>query len=259
MTRSRGAVVFDNGKSIAATRLSRAFVAIGNDRLRLIALVAVVCLGSCQAKSVDLGKSARASNAERISALIDKLASKHDKPNSDSRKHVPYEPSIWTSVDELVGLGTDVFPTLVDHFDDDRFSYTEDCISCARSENPVLKQTVGFLCFQIVRPQVHRYGSWDGPDPRESPGYRTCIVPREKDLAVEWLRSSKGKALWQLQSENIQLVILENRAMLNEGLLPQDDQDLCAVAIEKNEELLEMFKINRSHILTRSIRPIYDR
>lgn len=232
----------------------------GSDRLRLLILLTFVSILGCQAKDMNLGASGDGKLLDKqINDLIDSLASHYEKPNVDSRERVPAEPAIWRAVDELIAIGPRAFPLLIDHFDDERFSFTEDCVSCERSENPVFKRTVGHLCYMIVRSQVQRYESWEGPDPRDSPGYSECVVPHEKERAVQWLQSSAGKSLWEMQYDNIRFVILENHKMLEKQTMTQNDRDLCIEAIAKNEELLELLKVNRSHLLTKPIRPSSDR
>jgi hypothetical protein len=223
--------------------------------LRPLLLLLTLCMIGCQANKTSPQDSDGGTVGKRIRELIDSLASQHPKPNTESRERVPMEPTIWDSVDALFAEGVQAFPFLCEHFDDPRFSFSEDFVSSGPAMNPVAHRTVGYLCYRIVHDQVQKYESWEGPDPRESPGYSSCVVPNEKAKAMDWVRSSNGKSLWELQIDNLRLVIAENQALLANKDLDPDDRDLCTVAVEKNAELIEILKANRSHLLTKPIRP----
>jgi hypothetical protein len=227
--------------------------------LRPLLLFLALSVIGCNTNKKSPEISVSGTSDKRINELIDALASQHSKPNVDSRERVPMEQAIWDAVDALFAEGVRAFPLLCEHFDDSRFSFSEDFISSGPGMNPVAHRTVGYLCYRIVRDQVQKYESWEGRDPRESPGYFTCVVPFEKAQAMDWLRSSKGKSLWELQIDNLNLVIAENQALSANKDMAPDDKDLCSYAIEKNNELIGILKVNRSHLLTKPIRPYCGR
>ncbi len=215
------------------------------------AIVATPSNGQTDAKPV--------ATKERIEKLIESLASKHEPPTPDSRVLTKEEKSIWKAVDELMIIGIEALPALIDHFDDERFSFTESNVSGSRLDNPVLHQTVGRLCYRIVTAQVQKYVSWSGPDPRDSPGYRSTVVPTKKEEAVKWINERMEKALWELQKENLSLVITQNEELLAKIEKGSNDHQLCKMAIKKNSELIAKLERTKKPLPSTSPRPWYDR
>lgn len=169
------------------------------------------------------------------------------------------EKAVWKAVDELMSLGPKAFPALIDHFEDERYSYTEDNTTGERIAGPSVNRTVGYLCFHIVTAQVQKYVSWDEPDPRDSPGYNSTVVPWVKKDAVEWIKGRVDKPLWELQIENLSFVIEQNEKLLKDFEKDSHEEKLCKEAIKKNAELIAQLKRTQKPLPSRNPRPRFER
>ncbi len=194
-------------------------------------------------------------NADKVKALIDQLAAINPKPQGfrDLGKH---EPQIWNAVDQLHNLGTVAFPFLIEHFDDDRYCCSEDHMSDSRGY-PVVRRSVGSVCRTLIGDQVRVCIPWDG-DQRGTPGYNVSIVPHGKNEALEWWLLNQDKALWELQSDNVRLVIDMNRQRLRTENSPEYTA-LCEKAIRANEQLELELKQNKKPITREPWRPYIGR
>jgi hypothetical protein len=110
------------------------------------------------------------------------------------------------AIDDLHKLGVSGFPSLFEHFGDERFCMSEDKMSGAPRDRTKNDLSVGIVCRRIVDRQLRHYIGWeDEPDPRWYPGYFTRLIPNENDAAKAWWKSNKSKELWELQADFIDL------------------------------------------------------
>lgn len=179
---------------------------------------------------------------------VDRLASKHPKPAPGAR--APYEQEVWDAVDALHELEASAFPVLIAHFNDARYSFTQDSLS-GDDDQSTRRETVGFLCRQIVQRQVQKRVVWSG-DPRGTPGYSECVVPDDVQDALTWWNKHRDQALWQLQIANILYVI-----DLNADLARSDprQRDLCEENIRANKALIDQLTASRTPLPTKPYRP----
>lgn len=192
--------------------------------------------------------------AKKIEKLIDQLASNSAKPVQGSNRRAPREAEIWAAVDELHGCGTAAFPYLIAHFDDERFSYSEESPATTR----VYQASVGRLCGKIVERQINKYVPWKLPDPRGTPGYGMAIVPQDKAQALEWWKANQNRKLWELQADSVRVVLDENRKrQLTEG--DETRKRHAADAIQANEELLARLLQTEVPLPTKPFRPYASR
>lgn len=193
--------------------------------------------------------------AKEVEKLIDQLASKYPKPDKRSDSRPPREAGIWDAVDKLHSYGTAAFPYLIAHFDDERFSFSEESPATTR----VYHESVGRLCWEIVERQVKKCSLWKVPDPRGTPGFTgKAIVPRDKEEARSWWKTNQEKRLWQLQADSVRVILEENR----ERLAREDDADRrrhCSDAIQANEQLLSRLLQSELPIPTKPFRPYVSR
>jgi hypothetical protein len=189
-----------------------------------------------------------------IERLIDRLASKNPMPKKGSKELSPHEKRIWKSVDELHQFGVRAFPQLIAHFDDARFSFSEDSLS----SKAVHHHSVGYLCHEIVDSQVTKYVSWAVGDPRGSPGYGRGIFPRNKKDAEAWWQSNRNKELWELQVANLRFVIAENQELLKSEADARR-RKLCEEAIAANERLASEITKDKSPLPSKPFRPYVGR
>jgi hypothetical protein len=182
--------------------------------------------------------------SKKIEQLIDRLAEK--------RADVAGRKDVFQAADELLELGTEAFPQLIDHFGDSRRSFDEDDPT---SEN-VYHRSVGQLCYRLVVDQVRKYRPWNIPDPRGTPGWSGSIVPNN---AKEWWEANKGKALWELQADSVRRVIAENKDPKWFKFDSEERHKLADEAIRANEELLKQLTESKTPLPTTPIRPWHDK
>lgn len=187
--------------------------------------------------------------------MIDRLASKNVKPAEGEKGLSPHEERIWKAVDALNGLGVTAFPQLIAHFDDDRFSFSQDRMS----GRGIRHESVGHLCWEIVERQVKKRVCWNVADPRGTPGHTgAAIVPCGKEAAEVWWEAHRDKKLWELQAESVRSVISANQKVLASEQ-DEDRRRVCEDAIRANEELLTKLLRTEAPIPTKPFRPYIGR
>jgi hypothetical protein len=228
-----------------------------------IVTVASLSLSSSAEEPGTISKDSK----QKIETLIDKLAAKRPKPVSvkDPKHHVerlkkpdvfiPLEDDVAAAADELLKLGTQAFPYLIDHFDDDRYSFMEH----DPTSEEVYVWPVGEYCFRLVRAQVMKYRPWQVADPRGTPGYSDSIVPHDKKTALEWWEKNKTHALWELQADSVQLVIKENENPRYFTFKRDERLKLAKAAIKANETLLKQLSESKTPLPTKPVRPYVDK
>lgn len=188
-----------------------------------------------------------AEKGKKIEQLIDQLAgSKSDKQR---------ESGVFKAADELLKLGTDAFPQLIEHFDDKRYSFDEDSLAT----DDVYQHDVGELCYRLVKAQVKKYRPWKYPDPRSTPGYAGSIVPPDKDDAKAWWEKNKKKALWELQADSVRRVIEDNKNPRWFRFDSEERHKLADEAIRANEELLKQLTETKTPLPTGPVRPYHGK
>jgi hypothetical protein len=101
-------------------------------------------------------------------------------------------------IDQLVKMGEHAFPQLIQHVDDERYSYT----SRWMGESHV-NYSVGSVCFRVVRVQVELYCAYTRNDPRTDRQLRWLVRKgNESTQALEaWWRKHNKKSLREMQLE----------------------------------------------------------
>lgn len=229
--------------------------------MRLTAFLVLVLLTSAIVATQVIGQAQLKSPHERqrLDSLIESLCSRHPAPSPKRMVPMREEKAVWKAVDELMSLGPKAFPALIDHFEDERYSYTEDNTTGERIAGPSVNRTVGYLCFHIVTAQVQKYVSWDEPDPRDSPGYYSTVVPWVRKDAVEWIKGRVDKPLWELQKENLSFVIEQNEKLLKDFDKDSREEKLCKEAIKKNTEQIAQLERTQKPLPSRNPRPRFER
>lgn len=195
-----------------------------------------------------------ADGEKKIAALIDQLAAKAERPPVESQK-VVNEGKVWAAADALHKLGVRAFPQLIEHFDDERFCFSQDSLS----ESKTHQQSVGQLCRQIVSIQVDMRIGWRGVrDPRGTPGAGSSLVPHEIEAVQAWWERNQHKQLWELQVDSIRSVVELNRKRL-ESETDAENLRMCREAIQANEDLIAKLTKEEKPEPTKPFRPYIGR
>ncbi|MCY2987152.1 MAG: hypothetical protein NTY19_04690 [Planctomycetota bacterium] len=184
----------------------------------LMAMIVGGCLLPVTTLSAESAKG-NSKRAKKIETLIDKLASENDRPQAvrdKTGRRTTVFPSGWSeekqdavfrAADELVKMGVRAFPQLIEHFDDDRYSYSHEALNAAPGDRVYYNENVGRHCRKIVREQLHKYEIWGeplsgfGPTRWGPPGFDN------NDAARRWWEQNKDKPLWRLQADALQWAI----------------------------------------------------
>jgi hypothetical protein len=151
---------------------------------------------------------------KEISTLIQQLVSPNPAPDDKNGRDAQYPPdydhsaqqgvrSAWRQLNQL---GIRVFPYLFDHFDDKRYSFTDD--EGSRNTN----WAVGLACSDILICHLQPFGTLvDDKDAcrRPRPSYSEYYNLRTSAGAKLWWETRKDKALRELQIEVLEWIIAE--------------------------------------------------
>jgi hypothetical protein len=189
----------------------------------------------------------QAEKDKNIQQLIEQLAgSKSDRQRKNG---------VFKAADELLKLGTDAFPQLIEHFDDKRYSFDEDSMAA----DDVYQYDVGELCYRLVVKQVKVYRPWKQADPRGTPGYSGSIIQPDKDDAKAWWEKNKKTALWELQADSVRRVIEKNKNPRWFKFDSEQRHKLADEAIRANEELLKQLTETKTPFPTGPVRPYHGK
>lgn len=199
-------------------------------RLTLVLLVVVGGAVSCQNREPEKPAAppnevlATPSNKENATpsnkdsaALVEKLVSANGRPKGgrqplwvEKEPILPpgFDPKEQTRVAEvcrkLKEAGTAAFPSLIDHFEDQRYSVSlEQCSSGAARH-----VSVGEVCHMLIMDQLQPYGFYSrGGDELGRPRRSFYDLPDSKKEATEWWSKHQHQTLDQLQLEVLDWVI----------------------------------------------------
>lgn len=156
-------------------------------------------------------------SAKEIAALVDQLASANKRPKGgreplwvEKGPILPpgFNPKEQSRVGDvcvkLVEAGTAAFPSLIEKFEDERYSVTvEQCTSEAAEH-----MTVGEICHTLIMDQLQPYGFYSrGGDELGRPRRPLYPFPESKKEAAEWWGKHKNQTLDQLQLEVLDWII----------------------------------------------------
>jgi hypothetical protein len=171
------------------------------------------------------GEKPKPASAREIKALIDQLVSPNRIPLKVSAAHgLPRDfdrqkqKQVDRAIARLLQLGPQAFPFLIERWGDKRYCLTaSDNISGA-----FLHMTVGQVCRAVVFDQLQPYGHWPAghnPDRNRRPPHRPRhpdAFLRTQELARQWWKKNKHKALYRMQLDVLDWVMAE------EAKRPQD-------------------------------------
>ena len=155
---------------------------------------------------------------KEINALVQQLVSPNHAPDllyatATYPKGYDHEAQtrVWNAWCELSRIGIRAFPYLIEHFDDDRYCFTEDA-------GPVYcNWTVGHACSDIFICHLQPYdfvshfalSGGDSRFERKRPYYWVHYNLRTSAGAKLWWETRKDKSLRELQIETLEWVIAE--------------------------------------------------
>ena len=186
-------------------------------RLWTTVLILVTSLGALHRASAAEPVSSPEQQQQEIARLIEQLASENPKPknvtDSDGERVTVFPPGysrdrqnkVHRAADELRKFGIDAFPQIIDHFDDHRYSYSEEAMN-ARSEL-FYSRSVGSHCMSIVCAQLYMFETWGDPWTGFGPTWDGHPELRSKSTAQRWWAKNKGKPLWRLQTDMLEWAI----------------------------------------------------
>ncbi len=155
---------------------------------------------------------------QEIKTLVQQLVSPNRAPqiqyDGDARYPAGYDRAAQETVCDawwkLYQMGDRTFPYLFDHFDDQRYCFTED--EGAGNGN----WSIGRACSDIVICHLQPYDNYyhlshgEGDNPgRPRPSYSKQYDLRTSAGAKLWWEAHKGKSLRELQIETLEWVIAE--------------------------------------------------
>ena len=201
---------------------------------------------------------------KEIAQLIDQLASTNPEPVDDEpmgnevgRHHSAFpakwdekkQKKVFESAAALIRIGMDAFPQLAAHFNDPRYSYSDESLVF----DYYYKCNVGRLCQQIFLDQVDPHVSWQGPVKTDfGPTFNKhppSIDPREFD---KWWSKNSARPLWEIQADSLRWAIeLESTVKIDDT----DQAKNSADAQRQNKELLEKLLTTKKPINVATPKP----
>lgn len=166
-------------------------------RLVCCVLGALALAGRAESREIeDPGK------AERINALVERLASKNPAPTSRAgnlRVPVDYDKNaqviVYLASQQLLAEGADAFDILIAHFKDDRYSYSYE------SPTGTFNTTVGKVCHRIMARCIECYEFELHLISRDQ--YAVYLF-RNPDLDLSgWWKENRKRPLWEIQLDAI--------------------------------------------------------
>ena len=168
----------------------------------------------------------------KIAALVESLVSPNKEPKLVEGprdlgvRHCQLPPKydmaaqerIHETWDQLVAVGAEAFPSLIDHFDDKRY-----CTS-AELDEWWSNYSVGSVCRQIVGRHIEPWGHFT-IDPKGPTDVRPSYSDHHMetaDAAKRWYASHKAKPLRDIQIEALQWTISQEKSRSR----PRDTGDL---------------------------------
>ena len=164
-----------------------------------LAYVVTCLLVTCLQDATNAASPAPTPDQQRIRVLVELLASKNTVSGEDP-DHFPkdYDRNaqvvVYLAIQQLLSEGSTAFDTLIEHFDDLRYSYTDAAPSDSR------KIKVGEVCVWIMMRCINCYSD----EIYRITNEQHALDPdfSKEDLA-SWWKHNRHRPLWQIQVDGI--------------------------------------------------------